>query len=66
MLTGLLLGLGAYFFCTSLGKGEIKLGKMIGGIVMMAVAVLGFYMDFKVAQIEHRKAYEAQSHAIQK
>ena len=66
MLTGILLGLGACFFFSSFGKGEYKIGKMLGGLFMMIVAVAGFYLDFKVAQIEHRKAYEAQNVTIQK
>ena len=60
-IPAMLLGIAAYLFLNAFTSRQNSIAKVAGGVLLTTVGCLGIYMDFKVAQIEHRKAQQTQS-----
>ena len=66
IVTGALAGIAFYLFSTTLQSGKINFWKLIGGVFLTLLISASIYMDFQVAKIEHRQAYEAQQRQLAK
>lgn len=63
-IPAMLLGFAAFLFLDAFTSRQNSIAKAAGGVLLTTIGCLGIYMDFKVAQIEHRKAQQAQTTAI--